>query len=321
MRVLLIAKRSARSERARTLNQMRHIVFVAPDAIRARFQGLSRRRPDPRQTSTMRPRPGNQVDYVTLCTLRELGRRAVGLEDEIGRLDAHARADRHRPRPGPARRCTAAGSSSPRDLVGHRRRPTRTDPLRSGVGPHVRRRADPGELGQDHRPLPPQPRWEPPSQLGAAPHRAHPHAQPRRRPRSTSSAAATKAAPRPEIMRSLKRYVARETFKHLPGPAPDHLRFWSGSGSRPPAGATSVAAFRSTCRPAPTPTGRSPNASGRLPQQNRRPAAFEGRLESTLWDTLDPNRRFAFWVTSHVWGAAPRKDGCHAQEVPAGVQA
>ena len=27
------------------------------------------------------------------------------------------------------------------------------------------------------------------------------------------------------------------------------------------------------------------------------------------------------WLTSHVWGAAPRKDGCHAQEVPARVQA
>jgi putative transposase len=27
------------------------------------------------------------------------------------------------------------------------------------------------------------------------------------------------------------------------------------------------------------------------------------------------------WLTSHVWGAAPRKDGCHAEEVPARVQA
>jgi transposase len=86
MRVLLVAKRSARSERARTLNQMRHIVFVAPDGIRGRFQGLSVAELT-RQTSALRPRPGLQVDYVTLCTLRELGRRAVGLEAEIGRLD------------------------------------------------------------------------------------------------------------------------------------------------------------------------------------------------------------------------------------------
>jgi transposase len=86
MRVLLVAKRSARSERARTVNQMRHIVFVAPDAIRARFQGLSVAELT-RQTSGLRPRPGHQVDYVTLATLRELGRRAVGLNAEIGRLD------------------------------------------------------------------------------------------------------------------------------------------------------------------------------------------------------------------------------------------
>ena len=27
------------------------------------------------------------------------------------------------------------------------------------------------------------------------------------------------------------------------------------------------------------------------------------------------------WLTFHVWGSAPRKDGSHAQEVSAGVQA
>lgn len=27
------------------------------------------------------------------------------------------------------------------------------------------------------------------------------------------------------------------------------------------------------------------------------------------------------WLTSHLWGVALRKDGCHAEEVPAGVQA
>jgi hypothetical protein len=26
-------------------------------------------------------------------------------------------------------------------------------------------------------------------------------------------------------------------------------------------------------------------------------------------------------LTFHVWGFAPRKDGCHAEEVPSGVQA
>ena len=87
MRVLLIAKRSARSERVRALNQIRQLVFVAPDDIRARFQGLNVHHLT-RDTASMRPRPGRQVDYVTLYTLRELGRRALDLEDEISRLDA-----------------------------------------------------------------------------------------------------------------------------------------------------------------------------------------------------------------------------------------
>ena len=76
MRVLLVAKRSARSERVRTLNQMRHLVFVAPDDIRARFHGLNVYHLT-RQAAAMRPRPGNQVNYnITLMALRQLGRRA-----------------------------------------------------------------------------------------------------------------------------------------------------------------------------------------------------------------------------------------------------
>ncbi len=71
MRVLLIAKRSARAERVRALNQMRQMIYVAPDDIRAWFQGLIVAQLT-RQTAAMRPRPGPQVDYVTLLTLREL---------------------------------------------------------------------------------------------------------------------------------------------------------------------------------------------------------------------------------------------------------
>ena len=86
MRVLLIAKRSARGERTRTLNQMRHLVYAAPDPIRARFQGLTQAQLTG-QAAALRPRPGPPVDYVTLMTLRELARRAVSLEADIVRLD------------------------------------------------------------------------------------------------------------------------------------------------------------------------------------------------------------------------------------------
>jgi transposase len=38
MRVLLVARRSARAQRIQTLNQLRHLVFCAPETIRSRFK-------------------------------------------------------------------------------------------------------------------------------------------------------------------------------------------------------------------------------------------------------------------------------------------
>ncbi len=38
MRVLLVARRSARQQRIRTLNQLRHLVLTAPEPIRIRFK-------------------------------------------------------------------------------------------------------------------------------------------------------------------------------------------------------------------------------------------------------------------------------------------
>src|SRR3990172_7095814 len=39
MRVLVVARRSARNQRIQTLNQIRHLVFTAPEPIRGRFLG------------------------------------------------------------------------------------------------------------------------------------------------------------------------------------------------------------------------------------------------------------------------------------------
>ena len=38
MRVLLVARRSARQQRIQTLNQLRHLVLTAPEPIRIRFK-------------------------------------------------------------------------------------------------------------------------------------------------------------------------------------------------------------------------------------------------------------------------------------------
>ncbi|MBG7606070.1 MAG: transposase [Actinobacteria bacterium] len=85
IRVLMVARRSAVDERIAILNQIRHLVICAPDDIRARFEGL----PSAallNQTSSLRPRDhGDIVDYTTLITIRELGRRAKNLHDENAR--------------------------------------------------------------------------------------------------------------------------------------------------------------------------------------------------------------------------------------------
>ena len=65
MRVLLVARRSARQQRIQTLNQLRHLVFTAPEAIRVRFKdryktGLVT------EAANMRPRKGSDsIIYTT----------------------------------------------------------------------------------------------------------------------------------------------------------------------------------------------------------------------------------------------------------------
>ncbi|MCP4226012.1 MAG: IS110 family transposase [Actinomycetia bacterium] len=82
MRVLLVARRSARDQRIQTLNQIRHLVFTAPEPIRERFLGRYQRGMLTEMTK-MRPRPGaDPIAYVTLSTLRNLARRIQGLDAE-----------------------------------------------------------------------------------------------------------------------------------------------------------------------------------------------------------------------------------------------
>jgi transposase len=86
IRTLMVAKRSARSERTQTINQLRGLIVTAPDNIRARFTGQTA----PRlvaETAALRPRPGDVVDYAVRVTLQQLGRRAEFLDNQLGRLD------------------------------------------------------------------------------------------------------------------------------------------------------------------------------------------------------------------------------------------
>ena len=86
IRALTVAKRSARGERTRSINQARSLVITGPADLRLRFEhhhtdDLAA------ELAGLRPRPGDTVGYATRVALRELGRRAEYLQAQIGHLD------------------------------------------------------------------------------------------------------------------------------------------------------------------------------------------------------------------------------------------
>ena len=87
VRALMVAKRSARSERTQAISQARALIVTAPEDLRARFAahatadlvtGLA----------SLRPRPGAIAGYPTRIALREPGRRAEFPGGQIACLDA-----------------------------------------------------------------------------------------------------------------------------------------------------------------------------------------------------------------------------------------
>jgi transposase len=88
MRVLLVARRSARNVRIKTLNQLRHLGFTAPDQLRARLRTIPTGQLG-RYTAALRPGPDSNdvVVHATKLAMRTLGRRVVVLDDELKALD------------------------------------------------------------------------------------------------------------------------------------------------------------------------------------------------------------------------------------------
>jgi transposase len=86
IRALMVAKRSARHERTQAINQARALIVTGPDELRGRFAGHS-----PAALvdaiAALRPRPGDVPGYAIRVALRELGRRAQFLDAQLGRLD------------------------------------------------------------------------------------------------------------------------------------------------------------------------------------------------------------------------------------------
>ena len=87
MRVLMIARRSARMQRNQTLNQLRQVVICGPDEVRTRFKdryktGLVS------EAARMRPRKGSDpIVFTTNTVIRGLARRIQDLNDEMHTID------------------------------------------------------------------------------------------------------------------------------------------------------------------------------------------------------------------------------------------
>jgi transposase len=87
MRVLRVARSSARKGRTQCLNQMRSIISTAPESIRAELRHLNVHWLV-KTAAAYRPGQGRDVTSLTKRTLRMLARRAAALEAEVDELDA-----------------------------------------------------------------------------------------------------------------------------------------------------------------------------------------------------------------------------------------
>src|SRR4051794_34834553 len=89
IRALLVARRSGRNVRIKYLNQIRHLGFTAPDELRERLRDVHRDHLA-RTAAALRPTPGTDtVVYATKLAIATLGRRVLALEADAARLDRH----------------------------------------------------------------------------------------------------------------------------------------------------------------------------------------------------------------------------------------
>jgi transposase len=87
IRALLVARRSGRNVRVKYLNQIRHLGFTAPDELRQRLRDVPTDQLA-RTAAALRPTAGSDtVIYATKLAIATLGRRVVALEADAGRLD------------------------------------------------------------------------------------------------------------------------------------------------------------------------------------------------------------------------------------------
>jgi transposase len=211
IRTLMVAMRSAAGERTRTISQARALVLTGPDDLRARFAKHTAAALVA-AIASLRPRPGGAAGYATRVALRELGRRAVFLDGQLERLDelivplvtAHA--------PGLPARYGAGPSTAALLLIAAGDHPGRlrseaawahlcgAAPIPASSGKVTRHRLNPGGDRQASHAL----RRIVFTRLGSDP-----------ATRAYAERRTAEGKSKAEIIRCLKRYVAREVYPHL----------------------------------------------------------------------------------------------------------
>jgi transposase len=203
IRVLLVAYRSGRDTRIKCLNQLRHLGFCAPDELRERFRAV------PagflaESAATLRPsHTGDAVMYATKLAMRTLGRRVVDIDADCARLHgelaelvkstAPSLLDLHGVAAGDnAERITSEAAFA--HLCG-------VAPIHASSGKTIRHRLNRGGNRQANHAL-----WRIVFTRMSSDARTRAYVE-RRLGEGRS---------KPEIMRILKRYVAREVYRHLP---------------------------------------------------------------------------------------------------------
>lgn len=89
LRALRIARRSAIKARTQAVNQLHALVLTAPDHLRARFRPLSPRALVATAVRLRPPADARTPEVATKLALRSVARRYRVLEDEIALLDQH----------------------------------------------------------------------------------------------------------------------------------------------------------------------------------------------------------------------------------------
>jgi transposase len=207
----MVAKRSARSERIQTINQARSLIFTGPGDLRTRFTGHTA---DALVAglAALRPRPGSTVGYATRLALRELGRRTEFPGAQMERLDelivplvaAHA--------PGLLTLYGVGPDTAALLLIAAGDHPERlrseatwahlcaAAPIPASSGKVTRHRLNPGGDRQANHAL-----WR----IVITRMSSHPPT------RAYAERRSSEGLPEKEIIRCLKRYVAREVYPHL----------------------------------------------------------------------------------------------------------